>query len=91
MKQISESGLIDVVIHWVHENAHTNGFDHLEITPETNLISSGVLTSLGIIDLLVFIEGRTNCKIDLTDVEPNEFAVVKSLCRLALKNQNGEL
>jgi acyl carrier protein len=91
MKQICESELLHVVIHWVHENTHTNGVDHLEITPETNLISSRVLTSLGIIDLLVFIESRTNCKIDLTDVEPNEFAVVKGLCRLALKNQHDEL
>jgi acyl carrier protein len=90
MNQISEGELVHRVIRCVHENTRTNGFDHLEITPETNLISSGVLTSLGIIDLLVFIEGRTNCKIDLTDVEPDEFAIVKSLCRLALKNRNGE-
>ena len=89
MNQVPETELIDVVIHWLHENAHTNGFAELEITPETDLIASGLLTSLGIIDLLVFIEGRTNCRIDLTDVEPSEFSVIEGLCRLALRNQNG--
>jgi acyl carrier protein len=89
MNHISESELIDVVIQWLHENAHTNGSAKVEITPDIDLIASGVLTSLGIIELLVFIEGHTNRRIDLTDVEPSEFSVVKSLCRAALGNQDG--
>jgi acyl carrier protein len=89
MNQISETELIHIVIKWVHENAHNDGFNDLKVTPDTNLIASGLLTSLDMIDLLVFIEGQTECKIDLTDVEPSEFSVIQSLSRLALRNQNG--
>ena len=89
MNQVSKTELIDVVIHWLHENAHTNGFAEWEITPDTDMLASGLLTSYGFIDLLVFIESRTNSRIDLTDVEPSEFSVIRGLCRLALRNQNG--
>jgi len=90
MSHVSEIALVEVVINWLRENAQANGSDKAEITPDTDLITSGVLTSFGIIELLLFIEDRTGCRIDLTDVEPTEFSVVESLCRLALRNQNGD-
>jgi len=90
MSHVSEIALVEVVINWLRENAQANGSDKAEITPDTNLIASGVLTSLGIIELLLFIEDCTGCRIDLTDVEPTEFSVVESLCRLALRNHDGD-
>jgi acyl carrier protein len=90
MSHVSEIALVEVVINWLRENAQANGSDKAEITPDTDLITSGVLTSFGIIELLLFIEDRTGCRIDLTDVEPTEFSVVESLCRLALRNQDGD-
>jgi acyl carrier protein len=89
MSHVSEIALVEVVIHWLRENAETNGSIKAEITPDTDLIASGVLTSRGIIELLLFIEDGTGCRIDLTDVEPTEFSVVGSLCRLALRSRDG--
>ena len=90
MSHVSEIALVEVVINWLRENAQANGSVKAEITPDTDLIASGVLTSFGIIELLLFIEDCTGCRIDLTDVEPTEFSVVESLCRLALRNQDGD-
>jgi len=89
MSHVSEIALVEAVIRWLYENAETNGSVKAEITPDTDLIATGVLTSRGIIELLLFIENRTGCRIDLTDVEPSEFSVVGSLCRLALRDQDG--
>ncbi len=89
MSHVSEIALVEAVIRWLYENAETNGSVKAEITPDTDLIATGVLTSRGIIELLLFIEDRTGCRIDLTDVEPSEFSVVGSLCRLALRDQDG--
>jgi len=89
MSHVSEIALVEAVIRWLHKNAETNGSVNAEITPDTDLIATGMLTSLGIIELLLFIEARTGCRIDLTDVEPSEFSVVGSLCRLALRDQDG--
>ena len=88
MSHVSEIALVEAVIRWLYENAETNGSVKAEITPDTDLIATGVLTSRGIIELLLFIEDRASCRIDLTDVEPSEFSVVGSLCRLALRDQD---
>jgi acyl carrier protein len=85
----SEIELVEAVIRWLCENAETNRTAKAGITPDTDLIASGVLTSRGFIELLLFIEDHTGCRIDLNDVEPSEFSVIGSLCRLALRNQNG--
>jgi acyl carrier protein len=82
---LSESRLIDLVIEWVRANKRSsNGTAH--ITPDTDLVSGGLLDSFGFIDLIVYIESLDGCRIDLTEADPTEFTVVKCLCRMALKN-----
>jgi acyl carrier protein len=90
ISQISEDELICVVIGWVKENTQADHLVGVDLTPETDLISTGVLNSSGFIDLLLFIEAQANCKIDLTDVEPDKFLIVRGLCQLALRNGKGD-
>ena len=86
MKSLSESGLIELVIQWVKENKLKNGSGNAEITPDTNLLERGLLDSLGFVQLMVFLEGQTECRINLFDVDPNEFTQVRGLCRIALRD-----
>lgn len=85
MKAVEEKELIDLVVGWVKENG-LNGTSHAEITGSTNLLESGLLDSFAFVDLVLFIESCTRRKIDLIDVNPEEFTVVKNLCQLALRN-----
>jgi len=73
------------VIGWVKQNG-LNGASHTEISESTNLLESGLLDSFAFVDLVLFIENCTQEKLDLLDVNPEEFTVVKSLCHLALQN-----
>lgn len=85
MKAVAEQELIQQVIGWVKQNG-LNGANHTEISENTNLLESGLLDSFAFVDLVLFIENRTQTKLDLLDVNPEEFTVVKSLCNLALRN-----
>jgi acyl carrier protein len=78
------------VMQWLREHKQTNSSAHVEITEDTNLMDSGILDSLGFIELLLFIDSKSGCQIDLTDVDPAEFSVVKSLCEIALRNHQKE-
>jgi acyl carrier protein len=78
----SESNLIDIVIAWVNQNK-LKGKDTFEVTENTDLFASGVLDSLGFVDLIVYLESHAGCTIDLTDADPTEFSVVKGLCQIA--------
>ncbi|PYT67023.1 MAG: hypothetical protein DMG39_24995 [Acidobacteria bacterium] len=85
MKSVAEKELIDLVVGWVKENG-LKGRSHTEISESTNLLESGLLDSFAFVDLILFIENHTQEKLDLIDVAPEEFTVVKSLCHLALRN-----
>jgi acyl carrier protein len=85
VKAVAEQELIQQVIGWVKENG-LNGASHTEISESTNLLETGLLDSFAFVDLVLFIENCTQKKLDLLDVNPEEFTVVKSLCHLALRN-----
>jgi len=78
--------LDDLITKWVRKNAQTNGNGDVELTRYTNLMESGLLDSIGFVELIVFMEGQTGCNIDLTDVDPSEFTTVEGLSRIALRN-----
>jgi len=85
---MSEIELVELVVGWVRQNRLNNDQADLEIGADTDLMSSGLLDSLSFVELIVHIESKGGCKIDLTDAEPAEFSVVKGLCRLALKDHH---
>ena len=83
---MSEAQLVDLVINWVRSNRRPGNSRNGDITGDTDLIASGMLDSFGFIDLIVFIESQSGCRIDLTDVAPSEFCIVRGLCRITLRN-----
>jgi len=85
VKPVVEQELVQQVIGWVKENG-LNGARHTDISESTNLLESGLLDSFAFVDLILFIENFTQKKLDLLDVNPEEFTVVKGLCTLALRN-----
>jgi len=90
MQVRSENELLNLVMQWLREHKQTNGSARVEITEDTNLMDTGVLDSFGFIELILFIETWSGCQIDLMDVDPAEFSIVKSLCGIALRNHQKE-
>ena len=80
MKQQLEIELVDLTFNWVRKNAQTNGNGYMELTGDTDLLESGLLDSIGFVELIVFMEGQTGCNIDLTDVDPANLRLWKA-CR----------
>jgi acyl carrier protein len=87
MKSWTESELVDLVVEWVREYEKQEGRADGAVTADTDLIGTGLLDSYGMIDLLMFVESRVGWKIDLTDVDPVEFSVVRGISRITLRNQ----
>lgn len=86
MKPQLEFEVADLVVHWVKKNMQANGNRRIEVSADTDLMESGVLDSIGFVELIVFMENQIGCNIDLTDVDPSEFTTVNGLCRIALRN-----
>jgi acyl carrier protein len=84
MSVVNRKQLTNLIVQWVRENTQSDGFSDPEITEDTDLMASGLLDSFGFIDLLLFVESQSGIKVDLTDVDPSEFTVIKGLCNIAL-------
>jgi acyl carrier protein len=82
---LSEADLVNRVISWVGSHKLAGVPDSTPITPETDLINTGILDSMGLVDLIVYIVGL-GFNVDLTSLDPSEFSVVKELCRTALRS-----
>lgn len=86
MKLKSELEIVDLAVRWMKQNMQAHGNRHVELTGDTNLMESGLLDSVGFVELIVFVESQTGCNIDLIDVDPSEFTTIDGLCRLALRS-----
>ena len=80
--------LVKEVCAWVCERCEEVGIDGIEIKPDTDLLGSGVLDSLGFIDLVAFIEESTGIQLDLLEIDPDAFSRVQGLCKFALGTQS---
>lgn len=83
----SEEQLVQVVIDWVRSKQRSGTLPDGDVTAETDLVSSGLMDSLALIELIASLEEQVGYKIDLTDADPSEFCVVKGLCRITLRSQ----
>ena len=92
MKPQLETEVVDLIIKWVKKNTQVNGNGHVKLTGCTDLLESGLLDSIGFVELIVFMEMQMGYNIDLTDVDPSEFTTVNGLSRIALRNdQSGKM
>ena len=83
---LTETQLVDNVIQWVRKNSPIADRFEGSITGDTNLFEGGLLDSLGFVDLITFIETHPGCRVDLADADPGDLAILKGICRLALKS-----
>ena len=52
----------------------------LPLANDTSLLDSGILDSLGLLRLVVFLEGRFGITMDDADLLPENFASVNAIC-----------
>ena len=88
MNRIQENELVASVLNWIKEHKLPGNRQRVEITEDIDLITDGLLDSMGLVDLLLFVEEQTGRPIDLKSVEPADIWVVKNLSRIALGNEH---
>ncbi len=58
--------------------------DEIEIRDDTSLVASGLVDSLGFMNLLMMIEERFGVEVDLLDEDPVEFTTLGGLSRVVV-------
>ncbi len=85
---MTQEQFLELLTAWIRTNKQTT--ENFKISPDTELLGSGLLDSFDFLDLIVYIENKTGRKIDLAVADPSEFSVVRGLCNLALRGAGQE-
>ncbi len=83
MSTPSEDGVMTLAMDWVRQHLVGRAGTATEVTPETDLLTTGLLDSIAFVELIAFLESETERQIDLIDADPAEFTTLRGLCRLA--------
>jgi acyl carrier protein len=86
-KQMTQDQFMELLTNWLRANKQFSA--NLQISPDTELLGSGLLDSFDFLDLIVHIESKMAAKIDLSVADPNQFSTVRGLWNLAMSAQGG--
>jgi acyl carrier protein len=81
--------LTSEVLAWVEQNNRNRGENGGKIDPSMDLLSAGILDSMGFVDLIAFIEQKTGRKLELAELDPRDFTSIEGLLRSALGENGG--
>ena len=79
---MTQDQFVELLTNWLRANKQFSA--NLQISPDTELLGSGILDSFDFLDLIVHIESKIAAKIDLSVADPNQFATVGGLWNLAM-------
>ena len=90
MDTITCQDLVEVVTRWVLQNSPDSLGGAGSVPQETDVLASGLLDSLGLMNLVAYIESVARCRIDFQlDVDLTEFSTIRGLCGLAVQSRDG--
>ena len=81
---MQETELRENVKAWVRNHSRLAEAGTMPILDDTDLLATGLLDSLGFVQLMAHVEETTGLAIDLDGVEPEQFTSISGFCKLAL-------
>jgi acyl carrier protein len=85
---MTQDQFLELLTDWLRANKQASV--SLQITPETELLGSGLLDSFDFLDLIMHIESKTGRKIDLSIADPNQFSSARGLWNLAMQGETSD-
>ncbi|TLY16731.1 MAG: methyltransferase domain-containing protein, partial [Nitrospirae bacterium] len=83
MSMLREEELSGQIKEWITRTRNEQNLSavKVDVKEDMDLIANGILDSIGFIELLVYVESITGQKINLSDLDPDEFTSIKGLSR----------
>jgi hypothetical protein len=72
--------LEQAMLEWVRDHVPPHASEQAEIGAESDLLATGVLDSVGFLDLIAYAEELSGTPIDLMSVDPAHLTSIRGLC-----------
>ncbi|MEJ5349178.1 MAG: acyl carrier protein [Desulfosoma sp.] len=83
MKEVLMQNLLDFIVRQFPQARHK------KITEEDSLLRTGIVDSLGVLELVTHLAETYGIEITEEDLVPENFDSVKAICRLVERKRNG--
>jgi acyl carrier protein len=80
--KMTQDQFVEMLTDWLRANKQFSA--NLQVSPDLELLGSGLLDSFDFLDLIVHIETKLGRTIDLSVADPNQFSTVRGLWNLAI-------
>ena len=80
---VSETDIKNHVVKYLMEKLESSGMDRYEIEEGIDRVGSGLISSLGFIELLASVEKQFDIEIDFEDRDTSEFTTFTGFVKLA--------
>lgn len=74
---------VELAVGWIRTNSLEKNATKAEITPDINLLETGLLDSLAFVELLAYLEAAEGIQIDLLLLDEDDFGTLRGLGRAA--------
>jgi acyl carrier protein len=81
MQRVSSQEVRSVVLRTLEERLAENGIDPSKIPDDFDLLTQGIIDSMGVLELIVEIEGHFGIKLDLDDLPPEQLTIIGPFSR----------
>lgn len=68
------------VVKYLSDRLVGQGVDKVHIDDQFDILKSGAIDSLGMIEMIAALEGHFNVSIDYEDVDPDDFTILGGFC-----------
>ena len=83
----TEEDIIEIIIKYIKESSASIQ-DNQDIPINSQLVEQGIIDSIGIFNLILFLEEKFNISIDGEEINFDEFGTIKKISNLILNKLN---
>ena len=83
----TEKDIIEIIIKYIKESSASIQ-DNQDIPINSQLVEQGIIDSIGIFNLILFLEEKFNISIDGDEINFDEFGTIKKISNLILNKLN---
>ena len=81
MRAYSAAEVRDLVLASLKERLRETGFEAAAVPDDLDLLESGVVDSMGLLEMISEVEERVGQELELEDLEPRDLTVLGRFCR----------
>jgi acyl carrier protein len=81
MREFSADDVRALIVSRLHASILEAGFDPAMLADDFDVLTSGVIDSIGLVELLAAVEQEIGFSLDLTNLDPENLTVLGPLCR----------